>query len=74
MKVVELESEGAGLDKILQVVGGAYTREMLRSGNPDAGVIACSQSIGLLHEIKPLRQVFEDVMAEASGILRRLAE
>jgi hypothetical protein len=38
---------------------------MLREGQVDAGVIACSQSIGIVDEIKPVAEVIEGMVREA---------
>ncbi len=72
-KVAELEERGASLEEILTVVGGAYTREMLRSGDPQSGVIACSQCVGIMNDIKPLRELFNEIVTDAEAILHRLA-
>ncbi len=42
------------------------------SGDPDSAPIACGQIAGLIDEIKPVRQVIEDMIAEAGVLLDRL--
>ncbi len=74
LKVAELESKQAELGEILSVVAGTATKRMYEDGDLDAGVIPCSQSIGLVHEIKPVAQVIDEMMREASEILRRLSK
>jgi len=73
LKVAELESKQAELGEILSVVAGTATKRMYEGGDLDAGVIPCSQSIGLVHEIKPVAEVFDGMMREASEILSRLS-
>ena len=74
LKVAELESKQAELGEILSVVAGTATKRMYEGGDLDAGVIPCSQSIGIVHEIKPVAQVIDEMMREASEILGRLAK
>jgi nitronate monooxygenase len=74
LKVAELESKQADLGEILSVVAGTATKRMYEDGDLDAGVIPCSQSIGLVHEIKPVAQVIDEMMREASEILRSLSK
>jgi NAD(P)H-dependent flavin oxidoreductase YrpB (nitropropane dioxygenase family) len=73
LKVAELESKQAGLSEILSVVAGTATKRMYELGDLDAGVIPCSQSIGIVNEIKPVAQVIDEMMREASETLGRLA-
>jgi nitronate monooxygenase len=74
LKVAELESKNAELGEILSVVAGTATKRMYEGGDLDAGVIPCSQSIGLIHEIKTVAQVIDGMMLEASDILGRLGK
>jgi nitronate monooxygenase len=72
LKVAELESKQAELGEILSVVAGTATKRMYEGGDLEAGVIPCSQSIGLVHEIKPVAEVIDGMMREASEILKSL--
>ena len=74
LRVAELESKQAELGEILSVVAGTATKRMYEGGDLDAGVIPCSQSIGLVHEVKPVAQVIDGMMREASEILGRLSK
>jgi len=73
VKVAELEaSQEADLAEILSIVSGARTRQMYAGGDLDAGTIACSQSIGLLHEVKPVAEVLREMVEQAAGQIRLL--
>jgi nitronate monooxygenase len=74
LRVAELELKQAELGEILSVVAGTATKRMYEGGDLDAGVIPCSQSIGLVHEIKPVAEVIGGMMREASEILGRLSK
>jgi NAD(P)H-dependent flavin oxidoreductase YrpB (nitropropane dioxygenase family) len=72
LKVAELEASQAGLAEILSIVAGTATRRMYQQGDVDAGVIACSQSIGVIREIKPVADVIGGMVREAEEIRERL--
>ncbi len=71
-RVASLEAEGAPLADILEAAGGGYTQRMLREGDAEAGVIACSQGVGMIREIKPLEQVIRETVDEAADVIRDL--
>ena len=66
LRVAELEANQAGLQEILALVVGTETRRMLQDGDVDAGVIACSQSIGLAHEIQPVAEIITNIIHQAT--------
>ncbi len=72
LKVAKLEANQADLWEILNIVAGTETRRMLEEGDVDAGVIPCSQGIGLVREIKPLAEVISGMVREAAAIAARL--
>jgi len=72
LKVAELESEHAELSKILSVVAGTATKQMYEDGDLSAGVIPCSQSIGIVREIRPVAEVIDEMMREATETLKSI--
>ena len=74
LKVAELEANQADLGEILNIVAGTETRRMLEEGDVDAGVISCSQGIGLVREIKPVAEVISEMVREAAVIAAGLGE
>ena len=69
LKVAKLEANQADLWEILNIVAGTETRRMYQEGDLDAGVIPCSQGIGLVHEIKPVAEVISGMVREAQSRL-----
>jgi len=55
--------------EILNIVAGTETRRMYQEGDLDAGVIPCSQGIGLVREIKPVAEVISGMVREAQSRL-----
>ena len=73
-KTKEIENKGGGLNDIIQYVSGEAARRMYDTGDLEAGTISCSQGIGLVHRIMPLKDIVEEMVAEAEAHSRRLAE
>jgi NAD(P)H-dependent flavin oxidoreductase YrpB (nitropropane dioxygenase family) len=72
LKVAELEAGQGELSEILSIVAGTATHRMYQEGDVDSGVIACSQSIGIVEEIKPVADVIGGMVREAAAIRERL--
>ncbi|WP_410654652.1 NAD(P)H-dependent flavin oxidoreductase [Amycolatopsis sp. lyj-112] len=60
-----------------QVLMAANTPMLLRAGlvegDPGAGVLASGQVVGLLDDLPPVGELIESIVADATGILQRLA-
>jgi nitronate monooxygenase len=72
MKVAELEASQADLSEILSIVAGTATKRMYEDGKIETGVIPCSESIGLVKEIKPVAEIIHDMVKQAEQIRERL--
>jgi len=64
-QVAEIEARGGGIDEVYPLVSGSATRKMLATGDLGVGSLSVSQGVGLIRELKPVRQILEDMMAEA---------
>jgi nitronate monooxygenase len=73
LKVAELEANQGDVWEILSIVAGAKAKRMYEEGDIDAGVIACSQGIGLVHEVKPVAEVIGGMVREAAAIRDRIS-
>jgi NAD(P)H-dependent flavin oxidoreductase YrpB (nitropropane dioxygenase family) len=49
-------------------------QKALREGDLDAGIIPCGQCVGLVHDIKSVREVIEEIVSGAHAILEKLNE
>ena len=72
LKVADLESKDSDLWEIFNIVAGAETKKMYHEGDTSAGVIACSQSIGLVSEIETVSNVINDMVAGAEASIMKL--
>jgi nitronate monooxygenase len=60
------------LSELLPIISGEKGRQCQLEGNLTDGIFAIGQSIGLIEEIKPVRNVIEDVLTEAETIMKRI--
>jgi nitronate monooxygenase len=74
LRVAELEANQAGMWEVLSIVAGAETKRMYQEGDVEAGVIACSQSIGLLQKIEPMETVIRGMVEDAAAVRERLGK
>jgi NAD(P)H-dependent flavin oxidoreductase YrpB (nitropropane dioxygenase family) len=72
VRVAGIEQAQGDMWEILALVAGTETRRMLDGGHLDAGVIACSQSIGIVHEVRPVATVIREMVRHAGEIRERL--
>ncbi|WP_295585372.1 DUF561 domain-containing protein [uncultured Oscillibacter sp.] len=63
-----LEKRGATLDELEKVTLGGLRRAVLE-GDVEHGSVMSGQVAGMLHEIRPLRQIFEDLYNGGKAVL-----
>ena len=72
VKVADLEARQGDVWEILALVAGTEAQRMYREGDVDAGVIACSQSIGIVDERAPVADVIDGMVRRAATIRDRM--
>jgi NADH:quinone reductase (non-electrogenic) len=72
-KALALEQRGATFEELMTVISGDLGKKALDEGNPDCAVIACGQCVGLIHEIKTVKEVIEDTVRDAQTLLEKLS-
>lgn len=72
LQVAEIEAQQGDMWQILPLVAGTETKRMLEQGDLDAGIISCSQSIGLVNRIEPVAAVIECLVCQAAAIRNEL--
>ena len=66
-----LEKRNATLEELEAVTLGGLRRAVLE-GDVDHGSVMMGQAAGLLHEIRPVRQIFEDLYAGGKAVLEQV--
>jgi len=71
-KTLFMEERGASLEELLTVISGQIGQKALLEGDLEGAIIACGQCVGLIHEIKRVKQEIEEMIQGAQSILQRL--
>ncbi|MFH1136232.1 MAG: nitronate monooxygenase [Pseudomonadota bacterium] len=71
-KVMEIEARGTTLEELLQHVGGGKGKLAYEEGDPTISLIPSGQVVGLIDEVRPVRKIVADMVAEAEALLERL--
>lgn len=64
-KVRELEQQGKGIDEIYSYVSGESARNMYLTGDVTQGTVSCSQGVGIIREILPVRDIVLAMVEQA---------
>jgi len=72
LKVLEMGEKGATLEELLPMITGLRGKQALDEGDVNKGVIACGQSVGLIHEVLSVREIIENIISEAKAVEQRL--
>ena len=68
-----LEKRGASLEELETVTLGGLRRAVLE-GDVDHGSVMMGQVAGMVHEVRPLRQIFEELMNGGKAALKETAQ
>ena len=68
-----LEKRGASLEELEAVTLGGLRRAVLE-GDVEHGSVMSGQVAGMLHEIRPLRQIFEELYSGGRSVLEAVAK
>ena len=67
-QVQELYAKNPSVEEIKQLLGRARAKKGMFEGDLDNGELEIGQIAGLIHEIKPTKQVIEEIIAEFESI------
>jgi nitronate monooxygenase len=67
-----MEQRGATLEELLTVISGQMSEKAYQEGDLQGAIIACGQCVGLIHEIKSVKEVIDDVIQGAHSILQKM--
>jgi len=71
-KILSLEQEGANLEQLMSVMSVRTNPNAYREADVDMTIIGCGQCVELIHNIRSVREVIEDIIQEAQSILDKL--
>ncbi|MCL6638869.1 MAG: nitronate monooxygenase [Firmicutes bacterium] len=71
-KVLAMEARGAGLEELLTVISGQVGKKALFEGDVEGATFAVGQCVGLINEVKPVKEVIGEIVGGVEAILARL--
>jgi NAD(P)H-dependent flavin oxidoreductase YrpB (nitropropane dioxygenase family) len=71
-EVMSMEAEGTTLEAILEKVAGGKQKISYETGDAESSPIVCGQGVGLINEIKSVKEVIDGIITEARELLDRL--
>jgi nitronate monooxygenase len=72
-KCAEAEATDAGFEELIKIASGDSARKVYFEGDLDAGIVPCGQGIGQVHDIPTVKDLFDEIMAEAAEVATGLA-
>lgn len=73
-RVLGMQQIDVSLDEQLIIMGGYGSKQFLDKGDLEHGVIACGQSVGLIHDLPMVKEVIERIVIEASETWEKLGK
>lgn len=70
----ELENTGAPFEEIAPLVSGRRLKKAFETGNLDDGVLTIGQISGILHDVKPVQQIMDEMMETCFACIDRYAK
>jgi NADH:quinone reductase (non-electrogenic) len=70
--VLQLESQHAGLDKLIPLMSGKRVKEAWETGNVDIAPMMMGQSVGLVHDVPTCKELIQRMAAEAKEEIERV--
>ena len=71
---LEMEKKpGVTLQDLMPIISGAVGRQAYQSGDTSRGIFAVGQDIGLISDVKPAKEIIEEMLREAAAATERLA-
>ena len=71
-ETLSLEQKGATLAELMAFMSGRTSREAYQEGDVDGAIIGCGQCVGLIREIKSVKEVIDDIIQDAQSVLQKL--
>jgi NAD(P)H-dependent flavin oxidoreductase YrpB (nitropropane dioxygenase family) len=71
-KILALEESGAGLDAILPLISGEKVRSAYQTGDHSNAIVTAGQTVGLIHEVLPVKEIIDRMISEAEDVVKRL--
>jgi len=71
-EILDAESKGAGIQELAPMITGKRCEDAWINGDVDIAPMMMGQSVGRVYDIKPVKQIIEDMVSEAKDQLGRV--
>lgn len=71
VRIRELEASGAPFEKIAPLASGRRLKKAFETGDLEEGVLTIGQISGVVHDVLPVAQIMDDMMAQCFACLDR---
>lgn len=72
--ILEMEKRNASLEELAPLLSGKNGKKAIETGDWDNALIACGQSVGLIHDIPKTAELIENIIKEAERIIKSLTK
>ena len=69
---LEMEARGTNLQELMTVISGKNSKIAYQTGNVDGGIFAIGVAMGLVHDVKPAKEIIDEMVAQTEGIINGL--
>jgi len=71
-RAVDLETSGVPFEELLPIISGKRSLQAFTEGDVNIGIVPCGQIIGLMHDTPTVKEMIDDIINGAQGIINRL--
>ncbi len=71
-KIAEMEEKGATLEELAPLISGQNRQSAYVTGDIRNSTISAGQVVGLIHSIPSVKEIIDNIISEAGGIMERL--
>lgn len=73
-KLQEMEARGADLDELFTIIAGKHSAKLFSEGDLESGLLWLGQAVGFTHEIKPAKDIVQEIIHDMHASLDRINE
>lgn len=69
IKALKMETEGTDIKQLMTIVAGQKSKLGYESGDINTGIFPVGQNIGLIHNIKTIKEVIDEIVFDAERVM-----
>ena len=73
-QVHQIEMRGGTLEELMECAQGCFGQHIYETGDVERGIVSAGEDVGLIDGIKSIKDIVEDIVAEAEEVLSRIKE